>query len=177
MRTAAIMFAVLAVLPSMPADRMTAGDAPRFRGEQLVRPDGYDRWPIVGASIGLSYAESMQGTGPGAFHRVYMNPSAYETFKRTRTFPEGTTFVLEIHEAAQKASLARGGYFEGKRIALEASVKDSKRFPSGWAYFGFENGALASASANAESRCHSCHVKHGQIDSVFVQFYPNLRPQ
>ena len=177
MRPAAIIVIVLAVLPSMPADRMTAGDAPRFRGEQLVRPDGYDRWPIVGASIGLSYAESMEGSGPGAFHRVYMNPSAYETFRRTRTFPEGTTFVLEIHEAAQKASIARGGYFEGKRIALEASVKDSKRFPSGWAYFGFENGALESASANAESRCHSCHVKHGQIDSVFVQFYPNLRPQ
>jgi hypothetical protein len=175
MRTAAIAFAVMAVLPSMPADRITAGDAPRFRGEELVRPERHDRWPVVGASIGLSYADSMEGTGPGAFHRVYMNPSAYEAFRRTRTFPDGTTFVLEIHEAAQKVSIGRGGYFEGKRIALEASVKDSKRFPSGWAYFGFENGARASASANAESRCHACHVKHGLIDSVFVQFYPNLR--
>ncbi len=177
MRVALIGFVALAMLPSIAADRPTDGDGPQFRGQELVRPDGYDRWPIVGASIGLSYAESMEGSGPGAFHRVYMNPSAYDTFRRTRTFPEGTTFVLEIHEAAQKVSIARGGYFEGKRIALEASVKDSKRFPSGWAYFGFENGTLASASANAEGRCHSCHVKHGQIDSVFVQFYPNLRSQ
>jgi hypothetical protein len=167
--------ALVAVLPSMPADRLTTADAPQFRGQQLVRPLGYDRWPIVGASIGLSYAERMEGSGPGAFHRVYMNPSAYDVFTRTRTFPEGTTFVLEIHEAAQKTSIARGGFFEGKRIALEASVKDSRRFPSGWAYFGFENGALDSASANAEERCHACHVKHGQIDSVFAQFYPNLR--
>jgi hypothetical protein len=166
---------LLAMLPSMPADRMATADAPQFREHQLVRPHGYDRWPIVGASIGLSYAESMEGSGPGAFHRVYMNPSAYDVFTRTRTFPEGTTFVLEIHEAAQKVSIARGGYFEGKRIALEASVKDTKRFRSGWAYFGFENGALESASANDEGRCHACHVKHGQIDSVFVQFYPNLR--
>ena len=172
-----IAVAIAAVLPSMPADRIAPADSPQFRGQQLVRPDGYDRWPIVGASIGLSYAERMEGSGPGAFHRVYMNPSAYDVFKRTRTFPEGTTFVLEIHEAAQKTSIARSGFFEGQRIALEASVKDSKRFPSGWAYFGFENGALASASANEEGRCHACHVRHGQIDSVFVQFYPNLRQQ
>jgi Cytochrome P460 len=175
MRAALIAFVGLALLPSLAADRMTAGDGPRFRGQELLQPEGYDRWPIVGASIGLSYAERSEGSGPGAFHRVYMNPSAYDTFKRTRTFPEGTTFVLEIREAAEKVSIARGGHFEGKRIALEASVKDSKRFRSGWGYFGFENGALASTSASAETRCHSCHIKHGQIDSVFVQFYPNLR--
>jgi Cytochrome P460 len=172
---AALAFVALAMLPSIAANRMAPDDAPQFRGQELVQPEGYDRWPIVGASIGLSYAESMEGSGPGAFHRVYMNPTAYDTFTRTRTFPEGTTFVLEIHEAAENTSIARGGYFEGKRIALEASVKDSKRFPSGWAYFGFDNGKRASASANAEGRCHSCHVKHGQVDSVFVQFYPNLR--
>jgi Cytochrome P460 len=175
MRSALIAFVALAMLPSSAGNRTAARDAPRFRGEQLVRPEGYDRWPIVGASIGLSYAERTEGTGPGAFHRVYMNPSAYETFKRTRTFPEGTTFVLEIRNALQKVSIARDGFFEGPRTALEASVKDSKRFPSGWAYFGFANGALASASANAAARCHSCHVKHGQVDSVFVQFYANLR--
>ena len=95
MRVALIGFVALAMLPSIAADRTTDGDAPKFRGQELVRPDGYDRWPIVGASIGLSYAESMEGSGPGAFHRVYMNPSAYDTFRRTRTFPEGTTFVLE----------------------------------------------------------------------------------
>jgi Cytochrome P460 len=175
MRTALIAFVALAMLPSIAADRIAAGDAPQFCGEELLRPEGYDRWPLVGASIGLSYADSMEGSGPGAFHRVYMNPSAYEAFRRTRTFPDGSTFVLEIREPVGKVSIAHGGYFEGKRTALEASVKDSRRFPSGWAYFGFENGALATASANAEGRCHSCHVKHGQIDSVFVQFYPNLR--
>ena len=175
MRTALIAFVALAMLPSIAGDRIAAGDVPQFRGQELVRPEGYDRWPLVGASIGLSYMESTGGSGPGAFHRVYMNPSAYDAFRRTRSFPDGTTFVLEIREPAENVSIARGGYFEGKRTALEASVKDSRRFSSGWAYFGFENGALATASANAEARCHACHVEHGQIDSVFVQFYPNLR--
>jgi hypothetical protein len=174
MRLVALVFTALALLsPGAPENRPV--DAPKFVGQEMVRPEGYDRWPIVGASLGLSYADSPEGSGPGSFHRVYMNPSAYDMYKRTRTFPDGTTFVLELYEANEKTSIARGGHFEGRRIAVEASVKDSSRFKPGWAYFSFENGALATASAFPDSRCHSCHVKHGEIDSVFVQFYPNLR--
>ena len=175
MRFISLVFIVLAVLPSGGPENRETPDSPRFSGQEMIRPEGYDRWPIVGASLGLSYAESPEGSGPGAFHRVYMNPSAYQTFKRARTFPEGTTFVLELYEANEKTSIARRGHFEGRRIAVEASVKDGSRFKPGWAYFGFENGALAKASAFPDDRCHSCHVKHAEIDSVFVQFYPNLR--
>jgi len=175
MRLTALVFIAIALVPSGAPENRSAVDAPKFSGQEMIRPEGYDRWPIVGASLGLSYAESPEGSGPGAFHRVYMNPSAYETFSRSRTFPEGTTFVLELYEANEKTSIARGGHFEGRRIAVEASVKDRRRFKPGWAYFGFGNGALAKASAFPDGRCHSCHVKHAEIDSVFVQFYPNLR--
>ena len=84
-------------------------------------------------------------------------------------------FVLELFEAVEKTSPAKGGWFEGRRIGLEASVKDSKRFEGQWAYFSFENGAKASAEAFPDSGCHSCHVEHGARDSVFTQFYPKLR--
>ena len=73
-----------------------------------------------------------------------------------------------------KTSIAEGGYFEGRRVGLEASVKDSRQ-KDGWACYGFENGALKSAKAFPDARCHSCHEAHGEVDSVFVQFYPNLR--
>ena len=148
---------------------------PIFEGAALVRPEGYHAWPIVGASLGLSYADTPQGSGPGSFHRVYVNPSSYEAFGRTGTFPDGTIFVLELYAAHEKAAPAKAGYFEGPRVGLEASVKDRRRFPSGWGYFGFENGARATATAFPEERCHSCHVAHAASDSVFVQFYPTLR--
>jgi hypothetical protein len=147
---------------------------PTFEGAALVRPEGYRSWPLVGASLGLSYAEP-QGSGPGAFHRVYVNPSSYEAFGRAGTFPDGTMFVLELYAAREKTAPAKAGYFEGPRVGLEASVKDRRRFSSGWAYFGFENGARATATALPEERCHSCHVAHAACDSVFVQFYPTLR--
>ncbi len=139
-----------------------------------MQPTGYDTWPIVGSSLGLSYS-GRADNGPGTFHRVYMNPTAYEAFKKTGQFPEGTTFVLESYEAQEKKSIAQGGYTEGARVGLDASVKDKSRYPDGWAYFNFDNGAAATAKAFPDSRCHSCHLAHGEKDSVFVQFYPNLR--
>jgi hypothetical protein len=60
-------------------------------------------------------------------------------------------------------------------VALEASVKDRSRYPAGWAYFDFDNGARTTGSMFADAQCHSCHVAHGEKDSVFVQFYPLLR--
>ena len=147
---------------------------PRFDGDALVQPVGYDTWPVVGTSLGLSYSDRVE-TGPGTFHRVYINPAAYETFRRTRQFPDGTMFVLESHEAKTKTSIGKGGYVEGERVGLEASVKDRSRFPNGWAYFTFDNGARATSRPFADSMCHSCHLAHGESDSVFVQFYPNLR--
>ena len=49
MRVALIGFVALAMLPSIAADRTTDGDAPQFRGQELVRPDGYVAWADAGA--------------------------------------------------------------------------------------------------------------------------------
>jgi hypothetical protein len=177
MRIPVAVVVALAIVPLPRLDDMprNARSGPVFNGAALARPEGYHTWPLVGASLGLSYAETSQGSGPGAFHRVYVNPSSYEAYERTGAFPDGTMFVLELYAAHEKTAPAKAGYFEGPRMALEASVKDRRRFRSGWAYFGFDNGARATATAFPEDRCHSCHVAHGARDSVFVQFYPTLR--
>ena len=170
----AVALAVLPLEPSSGSAPTPPPFSPRFNGDALVQPTGYDTWPIVGSSLGLSYS-GRPDNGPGTFHRVYMNPSAYEAFKKTGQFPEGTTFVLESYEAQEKKSIAQGGYTEVARVGLDASVKDRSRYPDGWAYFNFDNGAAPTAKAFPDSRCHSCHLAHGEKDSVFVQFYPNLR--
>ena len=166
---------VLAALPlDLPSHATSSPAAPRFSGDALVQPTGYDTWPLVGSSLGLSYS-GRPDNGPGTFHRVYMSPSSYDAYKKTGQFPEGTMFVLESYEAQEKKSIAQGGYTEGARVGLDASIKDKSRYPDGWAYFNFDNGAAATARAFPDARCHSCHLAHGEKDSVFVQFYPNLR--
>ena len=66
------------------ADR-PAGELPRFAAEGvLMRPEGWEAWVMVGASLGLSYSEGgaaeMAGAGPDMFHNVYMQPWAYRRF-------------------------------------------------------------------------------------------------
>ena len=114
----------------------------------LRRPEGYQEWTFVGASLGLSYAEGAA---------------------------EGTVLVLELHEAAQKVAPSRHGLFEGRRVAVEAAVKDSTRFPEGWAYYSFGDGSQATATAFPRGACFECHRQHAARDNVFVQFYPVLR--
>jgi hypothetical protein len=175
---ALVVLAAMALWPTVdggdPATMDAPADSPRFSGGNMERPSGYEMWPVVGASLGLSYSKHTDA-GPGSFHRVYMNPSAYAELKKTGEFPDGTTFVLAIHEARERGSILRGGFFEGAPEALEASVKDRARFPTGWAYFDFANGARPVAAPFPDGQCHSCHVAHGEKDSVFVQSYPNLR--
>ena len=141
----------------------------------LLRPKGYRRWVFVGASLGLSYREGRHEDGPGDFHHVYLRPESYDEFRRTGRFPDQTVLVLELHRAAQKVAPSRHGLFEGRRIALEAAVKDAGRFPEGWAYFSFGDGSEAAAKPFARSDCFDCHRQHAATDNVFVQFYPVLR--
>ena len=149
--------------------------APRYdAGGALLRPEGYRQWVFVGASLGLSYAAGAPDPGPGAFHNVYVRPESYDTFLRTGRFPDRTVLVLELYEAAEKVAPSRHGRFEGKRIAVEAAVKDT-RLVDGWGYFSFGDGSVPAARAFPRGACFECHREHAAVDNVFVQFSPVLR--
>jgi hypothetical protein len=158
----------------------TTGDASRAAPAYdetgaLLRPEGYRRWVYVGASLGLSYAEGSGGSVSDMFHHVYLQPAAYDAYRRTGRFPDKTVLMLELHAAAQKVAPSRHGRFEGERLGLEAAVKDTSRFPEGWAYFSFGDGSRRGATAFPRSACFDCHRQHAAVDNVFVQFYPVLR--
>jgi hypothetical protein len=155
------------------ASRVPAGEPVYDATGALLLPQDYREWVFVGASLGLSYAAGAAGA-PDAFHHVYLRPDSYATFRRTGRFPDRTVLVLELYEAAEKASPSRHGTFEGRRLAVEAAVKDA-RLADGWAYFSFEDGPRATAIAHARGSCFECHRQHAAVDNVFVQFYPVLR--
>jgi len=158
----------------------------RFEGKDtLLRPEGYREWIFVGSSLGLSYKENPAGadkaSGPqdlGLYHNVYINPTAYKEFATTGKFPEGTILVLELASAGIKREPRLQGSYQNEFVALEATVKDSKRFADGWAYFSFEGSdgkSLAKAQPFPKNRCWSCHQQKAATDNVFTQFYPVLR--
>ncbi len=174
------LLAAILLLPGQTDSTPTTTAAEPFAGPrytddgQLMRPEGYERWVFVGASLGLSYSEHVRPSGSDTFHHVYLDPNAYSHFIRTGTFPDPTLLVLEIHRRAERAAPARQGYFEGERLAVEVALKDSSRFEEGWAYFDFSNGKKTSEPF-ARHQCYSCHVEHAADDNVFTQFYPVLR--
>jgi hypothetical protein len=158
----------------------------RFEGkETLLRPEGYREWIFVGSSLGLSYkenpdgAEKPSGTADlGLYHNVYINPSSYKAFASTGKFPEGTILVLELASAGVKKEPRLQGSYQNEFVALEATVKDSKRFAEGWAYYSFEGPdgkPLSKAQPFPKNRCWSCHDQKAATDNVFTQFYPVLR--
>lgn len=172
--------------PAGPAD-------PRYdeKGD-LRRPDGFRTWVFVGANLGLRYHPDLKGAkpreqdapkkdGPGEFHNVYIQPEAYDHYRKTGQFPEPTVLVMEVFEAKERdgKGIVSAGHFPGARRRVEAAVKNSKR-PDGsktdWAYYDF-GADKATASAFRDAACYDCHLRHADLDNVWVQFYPVLRPQ
>lgn len=145
----------------------------------LIRPDGYRTWVFVGASLGLSYDEdAAEREGPGAFTNVYIQPEAYRYFMATGEFPEGTMLPMDVFRPGSRESINQAGFFEKDFLGMEVAVKDSERYPEGWAYLSFRDrsgGLRESASAFPKDRCYDCHAEHAATDNVFTQFYPVLQ--
>lgn len=84
-------------------------------------------------------------------------------------------FILEVRRAIGKGSINNAGKYQSEIAALEAAVKDEKRFPEKWAYFGFGKADKATAARlPSTSSCNSCHSTNAAVENTFVQFYPTL---
>ena len=176
---AAVCGASLAVTVRAQSD---PGDGPRYRnGNELVRPDDYREWMFLSSGLGMTYeAERVEEAGSGArpqrFQNVFVNRSAYDGFKGTGEWPDGSIFVLEIRQAVSEASINVAGSFQSELLVLEAEVKDS-RFEDGWAFYNFGAAgsmpdAVAPLSTEEAARCVACHTEHTAVERTFVQFYP-----
>jgi hypothetical protein len=120
------------------------------------------------------------------FHHVYIEPAAFEEFKRTGVFPEGTTIVKELvllhegdYEDGSREEPSGRGFFAEKVAGIDMMVKDTGRFPetNGWGFFNFghhEPPYAETASAAPAEACGVCHAANATHDMVFTKFYPIL---
>lgn len=179
--------------------REGGGDArhrPRYAADgRLEVPSGYRSWVFVGTDLSPRYRpedevgkpatakEARRHREDDTFHTVYINPESYEAFLRTGRFPDPTVLVMEVFRAEERdaAGVLADGQFQGKRVAIEAAVKDGRRPGGGvpWAYYDFplDRGGKPAGLARArpDGDCYQCHLKHASKDNVWVQFYPTLR--
>lgn len=173
---------------------VSAADDPK-PGPKLLFPKDYRTWVYLSSGLDMKYKEDPNlpcdgGACPQMFENVLVRPEAYNTFLKTRTWPDGTVFVLERRCAVEKASIDTTGSTQGKLFLIAASQKAAQ---NGWNYYLFgANGPLtckgpdpvfAGQSADPTSNekdnpgtCWTCHKQNGLKDNTFIQFYPTLKP-
>ena len=128
---------------------------------KLMRPADYRSWIHLGTSLGLQYSSGTGSSRPPSFENVYVNPIGWREYAKTGKWPEGTMFFLEVRAAVTKGSFAVGGQYQGDIVATELEVKDSKRFPDGWAWFDLPKGAGTATQLEKQAGCFACHTANG----------------
>lgn len=154
---------------------------------KLLRPTGFEKWVVVGTSIGLGYSDGdikRTSDNPGTFHNVYLQPEAFDQYVSTGKFPEQTVFIVTNNQsqpAKTKGPVSRTGFVAAPTSGLEIAVKDSQKFPEGWGYFMFHDAPGKSPTpvrtaerAFERKDCFDCHAEHAANDNVFTQFYSVL---
>jgi len=179
-----ILAAVLAAMPLLVLgaviEKVDKTDEPKYSAAgQLLRPDNYRQWVWLSSGLGMAYGPAAAGTDSQdpPFDNVFVTPSAYRSFLQTGQWPDKTMFVLEVRSSVQKGSINQRGHFQGDILHTEVHVKDEKRFPRKWAFFGF--GSTADKKEGTPfpetADCFTCHEKSGALDTTFAQFYPTVR--
>ena len=146
---------------------------------QMLPPRDYRQWVFLTSGLDMSYTPraAKDGTDPNEMHmfdNVFVNPSSWQVFQQTGTWPDKTVFVLEFRGVESKVSINKAGRSQGGApMGLEVHVKDAGR--GGWAFYEFDSDQPAKMVPK-DASCYACHQAHAASDTTFVQFYPTLLP-
>ena len=172
-----VLVGAIALLVAQRKSEAAASSGPEFTHEdKLLLPANYREWVYLSSGLGMTYGPVGEANRdrPPMFDNVFVAPESYRSFMETGKWPDKTMFVLEVRTSASKASINNGGRFQSEMMAVEAEVKDEKRFPGKWAFFGFETSPGPAKMVPTSASCYSCHANNGAVDNTFVQFYPTL---
>jgi hypothetical protein len=150
----------------------TPSDAPSYTPTgDLILPANYREWVYLTSGIDMSYTAT-GSTDHHMFDNVFVNPSSYRSFLATGTWPDKTTFILEIRGAENPISINKRGHTQSSEVmGMEIHVKDHGK----WSFYeSDDHGAVKLIPPPAS--CYTCHVSHGAVDTTFAQFYPTLLP-
>ncbi len=142
---------------------------------KLAFPANYREWIFLSSSLDMSYSKLQARRGHAMVDTIGVDPVSYREFLKSGTWPEKTQLVMEVPGATGKGSInQQGKYQSGEPMGIEVHVKDSTRFPGGWAFFAFGGGTEPAQQLPTTADCYSCHQQHGAVNTTFVQFYPTL---
>jgi Cytochrome P460 len=159
-----------------------ARDLPQWTADgQLILPKNFHHWIYLGSPLTPNALNGGKANFP-EYHNVYVAPHAYDAYRKTGSWPEGTIMLKELQlvqagKAADGSSIESSGrgYFPAGRNGIDISVRDSKRFKdtNGVGFFNFGHHAPPyekTAAAQGKDKCAFCHVANAS-NMVFTKFY------
>jgi len=82
------------------APAAAAADAPAYDADGNMKlPENYREWVYLTSGLDMNYNTAAPVTGRSTFDNVFVNPTSYRVFLATGTWPDKTTFILEIRGA------------------------------------------------------------------------------
>jgi hypothetical protein len=168
-----------------------------FTTDGAVRlPSDYRHWQHVGTRVKTSGNSVLDGSKivvPQVMN-AFVEPKAFDAFRRTGQWPEGTQIVKEFSTLKTGAGCDPSsficstpfgfGLFENSYDGLGMMVKDSGRFSAEtghWGYFSFETkgtGRFPTVSpVRPRGQCSACHEALARSsDYVFSSTHIGLLP-
>lgn len=181
---AAILLSMVVVAAGIQMSRAQSspqwGPAWTATGE-LILPEGFHQWVFLGSPLTPHALNGGNAPFP-EYHNVYVQPQAFQAYRRTGEWPEGTIMLKELqltrpgtNPDGSSIEVSGRGYFPGARNGIDISVKDSKRFTdtNEWGFFNFGHHAppyAKTAAAQPKAACAGCHIANA-TDMVFSKFY------
>src|SRR5437899_3789686 len=101
---------------------------------KLQFPKDYRTWIYLSTGLDMAYTDNPGMRDMHMFDSVLVNRAAYDAYQKTGTWPDKTIMVLEVRRGVQNGSINKRGHFQTDRLGIEAHVKDTTRFKSGWAF-------------------------------------------
>ena len=149
-------------------------NAPAYtKNGSLVAPTNYREWIYLTSGVDMSYAASTEPSDHHMFDNVFVNPESYRAFLATGTWPDKTTFILEIRGADSPISINKRGHTQSTEVmGMEIHVKDNGK----WSFYDDSDGKPEAKLIPPPASCYTCHEAHAAVDTTFVQFYPTLLP-
>jgi hypothetical protein len=133
--------------------------------------------------LGSWAVASDRGPGSKELHVVYASPEGVAAYRRDGRFPDGTTLVKEVFQAATE-SMTTGSVSHAETLkGWFVMVKDGdRRYPVnklwgdgwGWSWFDAANPSKTT-STDYKTNCLGCHVPAQATDWVYIGGYPSLK--
>jgi len=176
-----LAFQFIVIAPCLAVSNTIADDAFTVTSEGLQRPTGYREWVYVGTPVTPNDLNNGKAAFP-EFHNVYIDPKSWQHWKEKGSFRDGTILIKELVSVGSTSAVSGKGYFQGKYIGLEATIKSKKVFPDepgNWGYYSFttpgKETLKTTAKAFPTTSCNACHATAAADDFVFTQYYPVLK--